>query len=384
MEAYLDNSATTVVLDEVADIVVETMKNDYGNPSSMHMRGLQAEHYVKDSKDRIAKVLKVDAKEIVFTSGGTESNNLAIIGGALANRRMGMHVITTKVEHASVHNPMEYLEELGFEVTYIGVDKDGVILVEDLVNAIREDTILVSVMYVNNEIGSLMPIERIGTAIKEKNSKTLFHVDAIQAFGKYEIYPRRYKIDMLSVSGHKIHGPKGSGFLYIKDKVKVKPQILGGGQQKGMRSGTENVPAIAGIGVASAWMYQNLEENTKKLYEMKDYLIDELEKMDGVVVHSKKGHVSAPHVVNASFLGVRSEVLLHALEERNVYVSAGSACSSNKRSVSATLTAIGLDQAQMESSVRFSFSVFTTKEELMYAIEVLGELLPKLKLFVRK
>lgn len=384
MEAYLDNSATTKVFDEVKDIMVETMLKDYGNPSSMHLRGVEAEKYVKEARENIAKTLKVDEKEIVFTSGGTESNNMAIIGTALANRRAGNHIITTAVEHASVHNTMEFLTEQGFRITYLNVNESGVINIKDLEDAICDDTILISVMYVNNEIGSVMPISEIAEVIKTKKPDVVFHVDAIQAYGKYHIYPRRMGIDLLSVSGHKIHGPKGSGFLYIRDKLKIKPIIYGGGQQKGMRSGTENVPGIAGIGVAAKKIYENFDENIDRLYELKDYLIDELSKIENVRIHSKKGRDFAPQIVNASFVGVRSEVLLHSLEDRKIYVSAGSACSTNKHTVSATLKGIGLDFDEIESAIRFSFCIFTTKEEIDYTVSVINELLPRLRLFRRK
>ncbi len=384
MEAYLDNSATTKVFDEVKDIMVETMLKDYGNPSSMHLRGVEAEKYVKEARENIAKTLKVDEKEIVFTSGGTESNNMAIIGTALANRRAGNHIITTEVEHASVHNTMEFLAEQGFRITYLNVNESGVINIKDLEDAICDDTILISVMYVNNEIGSVMPISEIAEVIKAKKPDVVFHVDAIQAYGKYHIYPRRMGIDLLSVSGHKIHGPKGSGFLYVRDKLKIKPIIYGGGQQKGMRSGTENVPGIAGIGVAAKKIYENFDENIDRLYELKDYLIDELSKIENVRIHSKKGRDFAPQIVNASFVGVRSEVLLHSLEDRKIYVSAGSACSTNKHTVSATLKGIGLDFDEIESAIRFSFCIFTTKEEIDYTVSVINELLPRLRLFRRK
>ncbi|HEX3022256.1 MAG TPA: cysteine desulfurase family protein, partial [Lachnospiraceae bacterium] len=236
-EAYLDNAATTKVFESVKNIMIETLEEAYGNPSSMHTKGVEAERYINRSRDIIAKSLKVDAKEILFTSGGTESNNMALVGTALANSRTGKHIITTNMEHASVHNPLYFLEEMGYRITYLSVDSNGKINLDELRDAIDKETILVSIMYVNNEVGAVQDIETIAKLVKDKNSQTLFHVDAIQAYGKYRIYPKRLGIDLLSVSGHKIHGPKGVGFLYIKDKIKIKPIIYGGQQQKGMRSG---------------------------------------------------------------------------------------------------------------------------------------------------
>lgn len=383
MEAYLDNSATTSCSKAATEKMVELLTQDYGNPSSLHMKGVIAEKYITEAKKRIAKTLKVEEKELIFTSGGTESNNLAIIGSALANKRAGTHVITTSIEHASVTNPFIWLSENGFEVTYLGVDAYGQIRLEELKNAIRPDTILVSIMQVNNEIGALQPIEEAGKVIKAVNPKTLFHVDAIQSYGKMAIFPKKWNVDMLSVSGHKIHGPKGSGFLFIKDKTKVKPLIHGGGQQKGMRSGTENVPAIAGLAVAAEEMYANLEENRKHLFTLRDYFIEEVEKLDGVSVNGKKDHDSAPHIVSVSIEGVRAEVILHTLEDRNIYVSAGSACSSNKPAISSTLQSIGLKKELLDSTVRFSFSIHTTKEELDYALEVMRETIPMLQRYTR-
>lgn len=384
MEAYLDNSATTSCSKAATEKMVELLTQDYGNPSSLHMKGVIAEKYITEAKKKIAKTLKVDEKELVFTSGGTESNNLAIIGSALANKRAGMHVITTAIEHASVSNPFAYLAGNGFEVTYLGVDQYGQIRLEELRNAIRPDTILVSMMQVNNEIGALEPIEEAGKVIKETNPKTLFHVDAIQSYGKMVIFPKKCNVDMLSVSGHKIHGPKGSGFLFIKDKTKVKPLIHGGGQQKGMRSGTENVPAIAGLAVAAEEMYEHLEENRAHLFELRDYFIAEVEKMDGVSVNGKKDHDSAPHIISVSIEGVRAEVILHTLENRNIYVSAGSACSSNKPAISSTLQSIGLKKELLDSTVRFSFSIHTTKEEVDYALDVMREVIPMLQKYTRR
>ena len=384
MEAYLDNSATTSCSKAATEKMVELLMQDYGNPSSMHMKGVVAEKYITEAKKTIAKTLKVEEKELYFTSGGTESNNLAIIGSAIANKRAGMHVITTKIEHPSVTNPFIWLSENGFEVTYLGVDAYGQISLDELKTAIRPDTILVSIMHVNNEIGALQPIKAAGKVIKDTNPKCLFHVDAIQSYGKMQIFPKKWNIDMLSVSGHKIHGPKGSGFLFIKDKTKVKPMIHGGGQQKGMRSGTENVPAIAGLAVAAEEMYQNLEENRNRLFALRDYFVEEVEKLDGVSVNGKKDHDSAPHIVSVSIDGVRAEVILHTLEDRNIYVSAGSACASNKPAISSTLQSIGLKKELLDSTVRFSFSIHTTKEELDYALSVMRETIPMLQKYTRK
>lgn len=384
MEAYLDNSATTICGKAAADKMVELLTMDYGNPSSLHMKGVIAEKYMTEARKTIAKTLKAEEKELIFTSGGTESNNLAIIGSAIANKRTGMHVITTSIEHPSVTNPFIWLSENGFEVTYLNVDRYGQMDLEELKNAIRPDTILVSIMHVNNEIGALQPIEAAGKIIKAANPKTLFHVDAIQSYGKMVVYPKKWNVDMLSVSGHKIHGPKGSGFLFVKDKTKIKPLIHGGGQQKGMRSGTENVPAIAGLGVAAGEMYRNLEANREHLFALRDYFIEETEKIDGVTVNGRKDHDSAPHIVSVSIEGVRAEVILHTLEDRNIYVSAGSACSSNKPAVSSTLQSIGLKKELLDSTVRFSFSVHTTKEELDYALEAMRETIPMLQKYRRK
>lgn len=383
MEAYLDNSATTRVSDDVKDIMVKVMTEDYGNPSSLHMKGVEAERYIKQSREIIARTLKVSEKEILFTSGGTESNNTALIGTAMANKRKGNHIITSVIEHASVSNPVKYLEKQGFRITWLPVDRQGRVNPEDVKEAICDDTILISVMYVNNEIGSIQPIDEIAQIIEQTKKDIIFHVDAIQAYGKLHIYPKRQKIDLMSVSGHKIHGPKGTGFLYIKDKTKINPIIFGGGQEKGMRSGTENVPGIAGLGVACRNADKAIDDKIEKMYGLKDYFIQKISKIEGTQVNSLNGHDSAPHIVSVSFSGVRSEVLLHSLEDRQIYVSAGSACSSNKPAVSATLTGIGLDKELLDSTLRFSFSTDTTKEQLDYTVDVIDELLGKLRMYIR-
>ena len=383
MEAYFDNSATTRCYPEVAEIVVKTMTEDFGNPSAMHLKGVEAEKYVREAAQTLAKILKVNEKEIIFTSGGTESNNLALFGGADANKRSGNHIITTSVEHAAVGQPAERLEQMGYEVTIVPVDHRGVVQLEALEKALRPDTILVSTMYVNNEVGAVMPVEEIAKFFYEKSPKALYHVDAIQAFGKYRIYPKKAGIDMLSVSSHKIHGPKGVGFLYINEKARIQPQILGGGQQAGMRSGTDNVPGIAGLGVAAKMVYTDFDEKIEHMYQLKERLAEGFLKLPDVRLNGMEIREGAPQILSASFLGVRSEVLLHTLEEKGIYVSAGSACSSHKRKAAGTLSAMGMEAAQRESTLRFSFSEENTFEEVDYALEVIGQVLPMLRRYSR-
>lgn len=384
MEVYLDNSATTKAYPEVVSLVVDIMTNDYGNASSMHLKGVDAEKYLKYSKATIAGIMKVKEKEIFFTSGGTESDNWALMGAAFANHRSGKHLITTKIEHPAILRTMEHLKELGFDITYLSVNQYGQISLEELRNAIRPDTILVSIMFVNNEVGAIQPIDEAGEIIKQTNPRTLFHVDAVQGFGKLRLLPKKWKIDMVSVSGHKIHGPKGTGFLYIDEKVKIKPIIYGGGQQNGYRSGTENVPGVAGLGKATELIYRNLVEDTNRLYCLKKKLVSGLLKIDHVKINGPQDETGAPHIVSASIAGIRSEVMLHSLEDKGVYVSAGSACSSHKHTVSDTLSAMGLSTEYMDSTIRFSLSVFTTEEEIEYTLKCLYELVPMLRRYTRR
>ena len=387
MEAYLDNAATTRVFPEVRDIMLQVMEKDFGNPSSRHTKGIEAEGYVTKAVQQIAGTLKCQPKEIILTSGGTESNNMALIGTALANQRAGKHVITTRIEHASIHEPFGRLEQMGYEAQYLPVDHNGHLQPEMLEEAVREDTLLVSVMMVNNEMGAVEDIKKLVAVAKQKNPNVIFHVDAIQAYGKYKIVPKRLGIDLMSVSGHKIHGPKGSGFLYVRDGVKISPIILGGGQQRGMRSGTENVPAIAGLGEAVRLIYQQHSEKVERLYALKQRLIDGLAAMEGVSINGINGlslTETAPHIVSASFDGIKSEVMLHALAQEGVYVSSGSACSSNHPDLSGTLKAIGVEDRLLDSTLRFSFSVLSTEEEVDHALEAVAKVLPQLRRFVKK
>lgn len=383
MNCYFDNSATTRAYPQVAEIMSKILLEDYGNPSSMHMKGMDAEVYVRHARETIAKTLKVDDRNILFTSGGTESDNMALIGGASANKRAGKHIITTMVEHPAILDTCKYLEGQGYEITYLSVDSNGRIDLEELSDVIRPDTIIVSIMHTNNEIGSVMPIEEAGRIIKSKNPNTLFHVDAVQGYGKWRIYPKKMNIDLLSVSGHKIHGPKGIGFLYIGEKVKIHPIIHGGGQQKNLRSGTENVPAIAGLATAAELIHKNFDNDIDHLYSMKQKLVDGLSTIEDVKINGLTGRDSAPHIVSLSVGGIRSEVLLHALEDKGIYVSAGSACASNKPAISETLKAIRVEQRFLDSTIRFSLCAQNTDEEVEYAIATIKELLPQLRRFTR-
>ena len=387
MEVYLDNSATTRVFPEVAELMTKIMCEDYGNPSSLHMKGVAAEQYLRYAKETLAKLLKVNEKEILFTSGGTESDNLALVGCALANRRRGNHLITTQVEHPAILKTMQYLESIGYQVTYLPVDKSGRICLEDLHRAITPQTILVSIMHTNNEVGARQPIEEAGALIKRMNPAILFHVDAVQGFGKAKIYPKKMNIDLMSVSGHKIHGPKGVGFLYVNEKVKIQPIVYGGGQQQNLRSGTENVPGVAGLAKAAEMIYAHMDEDVNQLYRLKNMFIDGVKQLDGIQVNGLLGgstEGTAPHIVSVSFAGVRSEVLLHALEDKGIYVSAGSACSAHKPQPSATLKAMGIDKDLLSSTIRFSFSVFTTEEEINYTLQQMNEMIPMLRRYTRK
>ena len=384
MEVYLDNSATTRAYESVRDIVAKTMCEDYGNPSSMHKKGVEAERYVRGARETLAKLLKVQEKEIFFTSGGTESDNLALIGGARANHRAGKHLITTSIEHPAILNTMRYLEEEeGYRITYLPVDMYGRVRLDALKEALCPETILVSIMYVNNEVGSVQPIEEAARIVKTYSRNILFHVDAVQGFGKYRIYPKKTGIDLLSVSGHKIHGPKGIGFIYINEKAKVKPIIFGGEQQKNMRSGTENVPGIAGIAQAAKECYTDLDKKIARMRALKQRFIEGVSQIEHTKIHGLFDETSAPHIISVGFAGIRSEVLLHTLESKGIYVSSGSACSSNHPAVSGVLKGIGTGKEYLDSTLRFSMSEFTTEEEIDYTLQTLYNCVPMLRKYTR-
>lgn len=382
-EVYLDNSATTRAYDSVGDLVRKVMCEDYGNPSSMHAKGVTAEHYIKEAKETLAKLMKVQDKEIFFTSGGTESDNLALMGAARANRRRGNHLITSAIEHPAVINTMRHLEEEGYRVTFLPVDRYGRIRLDALKEALCEDTILVSVMYVNNEVGSVQPIAEAASIVKAYNKDILFHVDAVQGFGKYRIYPRKLNVDLCTISGHKIHGPKGIGALYVGSHVKIQPIVFGGEQQKNVRSGTENVPGIAGLGLAAKLIYQDLDEKVARMRELKVHFIEGVQEIQDITIHGLYDETSAPHIISVGFAGIRSEVLLHALEEKGIYVSSGSACASNHPQISGVLKGIGAGQEYLDATLRFSMSEFTTPEEIDYTLETLYNIVPVLRKYTR-
>ena len=382
-EVYLDNSATTRAYDSVGDLVRKVMCEDYGNPSSMHAKGVTAEHYIKEAKETLAKLMKVQDKEIFFTSGGTESDNLALMGVARANRRRGNHLITSAIEHPAVINTMRHLEEEGYRVTVLPVDRYGRIRLDALKEALCEDTILVSVMYVNNEVGSVQPIAEAASIAKAYNKDILFHVDAVQGFGKYRIYPRKLNVDLCTISGHKIHGPKGIGALYVGSHVKIQPIVFGGEQQKNVRSGTENVPGIAGLGLAAKLIYQDLDEKVARMRELKAHFIEGVQEIEDITIHGLYDETSAPHIISVGFAGIRSEVLLHALEEKGIYVSSGSACASNHPQISGVLKGIGAGQEYLDATLRFSMSEFTTLEEIDYTLETLYNIVPVLRKYTR-
>ena len=382
-EVYLDNSATTRAYDSVGKLVAHVMCEDYGNPSSLHRKGVEAEQYIKDAKETFARLLKVQEKEIFFTSGGTESDNLALIGTAMANRRAGNHLITTGIEHPAIINTMRYLEEQGFRVTFLPVDRYGRVQLEALKEALCDETILVSVMYVNNEVGSVQPVAEAASIVKAYNKNILFHVDAVQGFGKYRIHPKKLGVDLCSISGHKIHGPKGTGVLYIDSKVKIKPILFGGEQQKNIRSGTENVPGIAGLSLAAKTIYEDLDEKVQKMRKLKEHFIEGIARIENTTIHGLYDETSAPHIISVGVAGIRSEVLLHTLEDKGIYVSSGSACASNHPAISGVLKGIGVKKEYLDATLRFSLSEFTTEEEIDYTLETLYNCVPMLRRYTR-
>lgn len=374
MEVYLDNCSTTQPREEVVEEMVYALREEYGNPSSLHRLGLMAEKRIESARESIADFLNVSKDEIFFTSGGTESNNIAIQSIIRKFSRNGKHIITTSIEHPSVSNIYSFYEKQGYEVTYLKVDERGIISLKELENAIREDTILISVMQVNNEIGSIQPTWKIKDIVRKKNSKALLHVDGVQAFGKIRLNIKDWGIDTFSISGHKVYGPKGIGALFVDSRLKINPIIFGGNQERGLRSGTENVPGIIGLGKAVEILNKNFDKEQEKVGMIKSYFIKRLkEEIDHIRINTPPGENSSPYILNVSFKHVRGEVLLHYLENKGIYVSTASACSSRSSKQSRVLKEIGLNDIEIEGAIRFCFSYRITEEDIDYTVEVLKE-----------
>lgn len=367
-EAYLDNSSTTRVCEPAAAKVMELMTENYGNPSSLHTLGFRAEQALTEARRNIAAVLGAKEDEVFFTSGGTESNNLAIFGAAYARKRMGMHIVTTQIEHPSVTNAVRQLEKEGWEVTWLQPDREGHILPEAVQEAVRPDTTLVTMMAVNNEVGTILPLDAAAQAIAAKKAPALLHVDAVQGFGKLDLRPERRKMDLLSISAHKIHGPKGVGALYVRKGVRIAPRTFGGGQEHGMRPGTEGLPAIGGFGAAVKAL-PPVNEGLRQAEELAAICREKLLALPGVEFNSPED--ALPYIVNFSVGAVRAETMLHFLAARGVYVSSGSACSKGKQSP--VLEAMGLPRERIQAALRVSFSHLNTLEDVDALVEGVRE-----------
>lgn len=378
-EIYLDNSATTPVLPEIAEVMVSVLTAAYGNPSSLHKKGLEAEKILSGARKKVADCLGVRQQEIIFTSGGTEANNLAIKGAAYRGRRRKRHVITGSTEHPSVLSTVSHLGQEGFEVTLLPVDREGKISLAQLAEAIREDTVLVSIMHVNNETGVIAPVAEIGALVKEKNPEVLFHVDAVQSFGKLPVEPRAWRADLVTMSAHKIHGPKGTGALYCREGVQLAPLLHGGGQERELRPGTENMAGIAGFAAATELACRNMEKNAAHLGLLREKLLEGLrERVPDVVINSPPD--AAPHIVNITVPGLKGEVLVHALAEHGIFVSTGSACHSRRPEPSHVLLAMGRTRKEVEASLRISFSPKNGEDEIDFMLEVLEAAVRDLRL----
>ena len=374
---YLDNSATTKPLPEVIDSFVKVSKEYFGNPSSLHGIGGQAEKLLSQARSQVSRLLSVKEKEIYFTSGGTEGNNLAIKGTAFAYKDRGKHLITSTIEHASVRESFKQLESLGFEVTEIPVDDHGRVHVEDMARAIRPDTILVSVMHVNNEVGTIQPIHEIGQLLK-KYPKILFHVDHVQGIGKVHLDLNESNIDLCTISAHKFHGLKGNGLLFVRDGVKIHSLFTGGSQEGKVRSGTENVAGVVSMSKALRLVLDKMENETDQIRKVSNELRKGLAKIDGVVINTPE-KFAAPHILNFSVPHVKSEVFVHALEERDIYVSTTSACSSKLKTISNTLVAMGISEERSGSAIRLSLSYDNTIDEIKRVLSAVEETVEELR-----
>ncbi len=381
MEVYLDNSSTTRMYDECIDEISGAMRENYGNPSSLHRKGIEAEKLIRYAKEAISDTLRVSPNEIYFTSGGTEADNFALRGVCKANR--GNHILTTAVEHPAVLSTLEYMASVGYKVEKIPVDKTGAVDLNAYRKMLRHDTVLVTAMFVNNETGTIQPILQMSKMLKGVNPKGVFHVDAVQAYGKFPFTATQTGADLISLSSHKIHGPKGVGALYVKNGTKILPIIFGGGQQNNVRPGTENVHGIYGFGIASRLCHNKISEKEERMRALRKRLEKGiLDNIEDVKVNTPEN--SAPHILNVSFGGTKSEVILHSLEIEGIYVSSGSACSSHKKGPSYVLSSMGLDRNLIDGTIRFSLSEFTTAEEIDYTVACLTKIVSRVRKLMKK
>ena len=382
-EIYLDNSATTRPYQAVIDLTGTILAESFGNPSSMHCKGIEAEKLIATARRQVAAIFEGHEKEIFFTSGGTEANNLAIKGAAYRNRRRGTHLVTSAIEHPSVLSCFQFLEQEGFNVSYLEVDRQGLVNQEQLEDVVGSETVLVSIMHVNNEIGSIQHLEELGRIIKNSSREALFHVDAVQSFGRLPLKPDTWQADMVTASAHKIHGPRGAGCLWVKKGTLLQPLLHGGGQEYGLRSGTENTAAIAGFGLAAEICKTGLEEKAAQLDDLKQAFYHKLLEVGAsFTINGPKPEESAPHIINLSFPGHKAEMLLHSLEEKGVYISAGSACHSKHPDPSHVLEAIRTDKENLDSALRFSFSSFNTIEEAENAALITARVTTELEKYI--
>lgn len=382
---YLDNCSTTKPKKEVVDAMLSALTTDFGNPGSLHRLGIKSEKKVKEVREIIANYLKVDSREIFFTSGGTESNNIAIQSIVNKYSRKGKHIITTKIEHPSVLNVFRHYENMGYEVTYLGTDNFGMVNLEELEGSIKEDTILISIIHVNNEIGVLQNIKAIREIINKSLSKPLLHLDGIQSFGKVDFNLKTLGVDTYSFSGHKVYGPKGIGGLYINKEVKLDPIVFGGNQESGLRSGTENVPGIIGLGEAVRSLSKNFLNDAKMVQDLKEYMASKiLEEIDDVKINTTLDKNSSPYILSITFRYTRGEVLLHYLEEKEIYVSTSSACSSKGTARSHVLKSINLTDKEIEGTIRVCFSYEITKEDVDYTVEALKTAVEEIRSIIRR
>ncbi len=385
MEVYFDNAATTKPSESVIEGMIEVFTELYGNPSSLHSKGVEIERKIKDVRRLLAKSLACEENEIIFTSGGTEANNLAIRGFLMANKQGGRHLVTSKIEHKSVLNLYKKLETEGYKVTYLDVDKKGFVSLTQLEEAICNETALISIMHVNNEVGSIQPIREIANLIKRKNPNTILHVDGIQSYGKINFTLRDLGADIFTISGHKFHGPKGIGALYVRNSIKISPLLIGGDQERDLRGGTENTPGIIGLGRAIQILNEDLEQKISRLLELKKYLFISLDReIEDIHFNCEVSEKFAPHILNVSFLGVKSEIILHSLESDGIFVSSGSACSSKSKNYSHVLKAMDLRESYIDSAIRISLSYTNTRNEIDYVVKKLKEHLYSLRKIIRR